>query len=111
MSKNAGYEEVKLGEVQYFKPKEMTAGQTFEGRFIEVKAGKYDNATYMLETADGTIGINGTGKLASLMAKVALGSLVKITYLGKDEITSGQWKGSDAHNFKVLAKAATNDSL
>ena len=104
---NSAYEEVKLGDTTFLKPSEMEPGTIIEGRFASVRTSeKYDTPTYMIETADGTVGVNGSGKLASLMAKVSLGSNIRIEYLGKVEIASGKWKGSEAHDFKVLVAKA-----
>jgi hypothetical protein len=105
------YQKVTASDIEFKKPNEMAVGEVIEGRYVEAKKiGKFDKFTYLIETEAGTtIGLNEAGQLAKLMAKVPVGSDVRITYQGMAVIKSGQWKGSEAHTFEVESAAASTD--
>lgn len=102
---NDGFKEVSLSAT-YLKPAEMEAGQTIQGVYEEAREGNFDNITYMIRTEDGLVGINATGKLEKLMDNVAVGSTVRIEYLGTTKIEKGKWAGKPAHDFKVSVAEA-----
>lgn len=83
--------------------KVLESGQVIEGTFERsFISGKYQNPTYIIRLTDGTLaGLASTGSLKKGMSKLAEGSKVKIVYNGMQVIKSGQWEGSDAHNFIV----------
>jgi hypothetical protein len=61
-----------------------------------------DGDRYEKELATGdTVVVNGAGNLNYLMKEVSPGSLCQIAYNGKIEITKGNFKGKEAHNFNV----------
>jgi len=51
-----------------------------------------------------TIIVNETGSLNSKLANVAIGTEVAIDYEGAMKMTSGSFKGKDAHQFSVYIK-------
>jgi hypothetical protein len=106
------YKEVSLGggDTTFVKPKDMTKGQTFEGTLKKVLTSEY-GPTFILETTDGDIGINSSGKLTRLMEHVSPGSQLRIVYNGKTRIEKGQNKGKDAHDFKVFVADAAPTPL
>ena len=60
-----------------------------------------DAYTQRAEAGD-TVIVNGAGNLNYLMDKnVAVGSLVQITYQGKNEIQKGKRAGTMAHTFEI----------
>lgn len=48
--------------------------------------------------------VNGAGNLGYQMAKIPVGSFLAINYNGMSKITSGDYAGTDAHSFTVLAE-------
>ncbi len=73
---------------------------TYERAFVN---GKYKNPTYIIRNTEGQlVGLSGTGSLNRAMDKLEVGSKLKITYGGMSAIKSGEWAGSDAHNFTVF---------
>ena len=87
--------------VQFLKPAEL-ADANLEGIFIESYEGKF-GLNHKIETEAGeTIIVNGFGMLNKKMEKVAKGSFIKLDYLGKKEIETGDMKGKLAHQVEVL---------
>lgn len=82
----------------------LEKGQTVIGVYERAfTSGKFENQTYLIRLPTGElVGFPGTGSLSRAMDKLQEGSKVKITYEGMGEIKSGQWAGSNAHNFTVL---------
>ena len=77
-----------------------TIDGTYEGSFV---AGKYKKMTHKVRTAEGLVALPSAGRLDKLMARVAQGATVKVTYRGKTTIETGEFAGSEAHNFLVRA--------
>lgn len=50
--------------------------------------------------------INGTTALQKTLGAVEEGDIIKVTYLGQEEVKSGQWKGTKANKLKVEVAAA-----
>lgn len=73
---------------------------TYEGKFITKK---FNTTYYKIRTSEGLVAVPGSGQLNSLMARVADGSDVQITYKGKEVIAKGQFAGKSAHSFSVAA--------
>jgi hypothetical protein len=72
----------------------------YERSFV---SGKFSNPTYLLRLENGRLaGLAGSGSLNHAMGRLLEGSKVKITYNGMSPAKSGQWAGSDCHNFTVL---------
>lgn len=57
------------------------------------------------ENGDLTI-INNFASIASQLAKVSTGSYIEVTYLGKRAMTSGKYKGKEAHSVVVAIDAS-----
>jgi len=75
-----------------------------EGIYTEsqIVTGKFGPKTEYKILNDGKLTIIGeAGNLKSQMSKVATGSYVQITYVGKEAMTGGERKGTLAHKFLV----------
>ena len=82
--------------------KEGTTGVVAQGVYVETNKNKFDKPEYSIATDDGKlIVINGAGSLDAQMKKVALGSYVRIEYLGLAEMEKGKYKGKPVHRFLV----------
>ncbi len=84
--------------------KVISKGETIEGTYERsFISGKFNNPTYIVRLANGTlVGLPGAGSLKKGMEKLAEGSKVKVIYNGMSPIKTGQWEGTDAHNFTVF---------
>lgn len=90
------------GNITFLKNKELKEGQTITGKYVGTIEGKFGNA-YKIEQADGTVvGVNASGQLRKKMDQVPLQSNVTLTYLGREEMERGDFKGTLAHQFKVV---------
>lgn len=79
------------------------AGDTVTGTFLSSREDNYGKQNYSIKQGDGSIIVlAGQGNLGRQMSAVEPGNYVEVTYNGKKEITSGQWKGKDSHSFTVL---------
>lgn len=84
-----------------------TTGVVAEGIYVGPKTNPNfpEKTDFELETEDGaTLIVNGAGNLGSQMKSVSPGDLIQISYLGKNEMKKGKYKGKLAHNFEI-AKA------
>jgi hypothetical protein len=83
----------------------VVAQGLYEGaKEIDTKYGKKQQ--YSVRQDDGSLVLlDGAGNLGSQMDKVQLGAYVQISYMGKDTITSGQWKGNQSHKYIVGVEA------
>ena len=84
---------------------EGVKGVVLEGEYIGAIKNNFDEnkSDYKFKKDDGSIVIvNSTGSLAHQMAKVEVGSYVRLEYDGKKTLTSGKMKGKMAHMFTVL---------
>jgi hypothetical protein len=113
MNNNAKRKEVILGEGgqvdSFLGHKDMTVNQELDGiyRGSFTVVGKYGpQLVHKLETKDGTFGINGCGQLNKKLAKITEGTAVTIVYGGTEKIKKGDWKGTEAIQFKVFADVA-----
>lgn len=97
------FKEVEQGELRFIKPTDFAdlPDEQIEGAYIENREDNYGNPSYKLRTADGIVVVNSAGQLDSKMAEVAVGELVRITYMGQEKMKTGKWKGKLAHQFKV----------
>lgn len=94
------------GGITFIRPSQLEApGLLVEGIYIGALPNSFDDSKsdYKFETADGkTVVINSAGQLAYQMKSVEVGSLVRVEYLGKQEMKKGKNKGKKAHAFEVL---------
>lgn len=115
--KNDGFEDVGTNNfepiVAYYQftvPKsdrgrQINVGDEFIGSYDGSFKGKtYGNLTHKLKTAEGIIGLPSAGQLDKLLGQVAPGTLVKVTYKGKQLIKDGKFAGKQAHGFSVAQK-------
>lgn len=72
----------------------------YEGSFVTKK---FNTTYYKIREGGALVAVQGTGQLNKLMAKVAEGAEVKITYRGKETIEKGPMAGKAAHAFYVAA--------
>lgn len=70
---------------------------------IDAETGELSDATGL------DILLDQAGNLGVQMKEVEIGELIKVEYKGKTKMTSGQYKGTEAHNFKVLRAKRTAD--
>ena len=104
--------QVTASELTFLKPSEMEIDQEVTGRYIDAKKDQFGGLGYKLETADGTIVVNGSGQLDALMGKVDPGENITIVYKGTTKLKSGKFKGKDAHQFELFINEASEaDSL
>lgn len=81
----------------------LNAGDSVAGVYTGSNIDSYEKNAYSIKLADGkTQVVTGAGNLDRQMGNVAPGTYVEIKYNGKQEMTSGQWKGKQSHNFSVL---------
>lgn len=79
----------------------QTINGVYEGNFTTKKFG---TKMYKVRTDSGKlVAITGSAQLNMLMAKVADGAEVSITYNGKEVIKKGRYEGKEAHGFSVAA--------
>lgn len=80
-------------------------GSCIEGRLCGIRSfpsKEYDrdNTVYEIENADGKVSVFGTGLLDYLMKGIEEGTLVRITYLGKETVKIGK-KNRSVHQYTV----------
>jgi hypothetical protein len=94
-----------MEEIPYLKPKDMTPGLVIEGTFLNTSVNSEDfdkpAYTYYVETANGKVGINGSGHLNYLMARVPENTYVRIEYVGLQKIKGAKKGSKPAHQFRV----------
>jgi hypothetical protein len=96
------------GELKFVRPSKLgeadintiVAAGIFEGTTENnFDASKND---FKVRDAEGNLTIlNTCASLDKQLAKVATGSYVEITYLGKKKISEGKYKGKESHSFVV----------
>lgn len=87
----------------FVKPAEMTEGQTIKGIFVGSEIDQFDKPNHTVRTTEGDFTLNSAGSLDKLMEQVTPGQYVEITYRGTKTLTSGKYKGKEAHQFEVAA--------
>lgn len=104
------------GNTVYTKLRDLTDAEAAKGIYVSLAAGgsvagvlegseedNYGKTAYSIKLGNGkTQVVTGAGNLGRQLASVAKGTYVQITYNGKQEMKSGQWKGKESHNFTVL---------
>ena len=106
---NPKFKKVKTGNIDYLKLNDIEPGTIIvnEQKFLGTKestrfAGQF---SYLFDNGDDRkIGVPGAGKLKFLMEGIEEGDVVLIKYLGKTKIESGNYKGTNAHDFEVLVE-------
>ncbi len=90
------------GDKKYisFSKNKVAKGTAFEGTYKGVVQGKF-TLEHTLETDNGNIVLDGFGKLNKLLANVAVGTPVRIIYLGMEVGKSGQYKGKEMHDCEL----------
>lgn len=91
-------------ETKFLKPEEL-ADLSVQGKYLGVVEGKF-GSNYKIETAEGTVIINGCGALNSQMPKVSEGATIRLEYRGKKKIPSGPMKGKTFHDIDVQVASA-----
>lgn len=95
-------------ETTYYKAKDLAKGQEFIGTYTGSAESKnfVGAMTHFLSKEDGTaVGINGTGKLNYLIGLINKGSLIKIVYLGTEDVD-----GRQLHNWELFEDAEASAS-
>ncbi len=91
------------GDLTFISWSGADVGYKVEGRYRGLFTGGDYEPGFKVETKDGgTVVLNHAGQLRSRFSGVQEGELVQVEYLGKSAIESGQFKGTKAHQFKVL---------
>lgn len=81
----------------------LSIGDSVSGIYQSSAVDQYGKTAYSIELGNGkTQVVTGAGNLGRQMAEVTPGTYVQITYNGKQEMKSGQWKGKESHQFQVL---------
>jgi hypothetical protein len=86
--------------ITYIKPAEL-ADREIEGKFLGSVEGKF-GLNHKIETASGTVIVNGCGSLNSRIQKVNEGQTVRLEYKGMKKINEGPMKGKSFHDIDVL---------
>lgn len=94
------------GGITFIRPSQLEEpGLLVEGIYTGAIPNSFDDtkSDYKFETEDGrTVVINSAGQLAYQMKSVEVGTLVRVEYMGKQEMKKGKNKGKKAHSFEVL---------
>jgi hypothetical protein len=113
----------------YVKLKELTPAQAEGGRCMvlqtgssiegflkgtRLSTGKYPGRTeFLIESLDGSqvFVINKAGNLGKAIERkgINVGDALQIVYRGKSKATTGQWAGTDMHNFSVYGEDSSED--
>lgn len=91
----------------YRSPKtNLMPGDVVQGTFIKAEENKYKGFNYLLRTTQGVEVINGCGSLTKAFeaSQPRPGDTLRITYEGKITLTKGDYKGTDAHQYKLAVK-------
>lgn len=93
-------------EISYVRLGTLKAGDiAVEGIYLGSSANALypEKQDFKFKTMDGkTVVVNEGGNLKFRMQSIASGTLVRINYLGMQEITKGPRKGKKSHNVDVL---------
>ena len=97
---------IELGQPKYYKYSECTEGQKLvvKGEFMGVTEGRYgDQYTFYEDGSGDQVVLNRSGQLAWRIeqGQIAEGGYYDIEYSGTEQLSSGTFKGKDAHKFKI----------
>src|ERR1035438_8552253 len=88
---------------RYISPSKMTVGQKVTGHYVSQTIDpKYNTKQHNMQTENGSVCVNGSGKLDHLLGAIRPGDYIEIVYLGKKVIETGQRKGTSAHDFDLF---------
>lgn len=118
------------GKRIYYKLKETNPGTVLfeDGIFESVEpvpeGSKFDGNNYLFRLPNDEIAVlNGSGTIIRVFGdrdettgklsggKVTVGQKVRVTYLGKNKLTTGERKGMDFHDFDVEVDGNDPDSV
>ena len=101
----ANWTQVETNEngINFVKSEDLKKGDEFIGTFVEsLISPKFKTLQYKFsKETGGTFVLPSSGKLKSLMTSIEPGMLCKVVYDGKVVIQSGDFKGTEAHNWLV----------
>lgn len=91
------------GAKSFVKANGMNPGDVMvTGWFVGERPSKFGGKDFEFETEDGKhIVVNKSGQLVYAMQFVEKGDFVRVTYVGKNILDKGTFKGREAHQFKV----------
>jgi hypothetical protein len=96
------------GNLRFVRPSKLaeagTTGVVAQGIYEGAIPNQFDEGKndFKVREDNGDLAIlNSTGSLASQMARVEVGSYVRISYLGKQTMSKGKMAGKQAHSFIV----------
>ncbi len=92
-----------VGTVKMFRPNYKNPKH--QDVIVDVIDTNLKTAAFTLKKND-PFTINGTTSLEKVLGAVEEGDIIKVTYEGKQEVKSGQWKGTKANKLKVEVAAA-----
>lgn len=99
------------GNIEFIKPSALseagTTGLILEAIYLGPVQSALDPSKndYKFEKENGDIVvINNCGSLANQLKSVEAGTVVQISYNGKQKIKSGKMAGKEAHSFSVAAE-------
>jgi len=72
---------------------------------VDVIESNLKTPTFSLKK-DEVFTINGTTALERVLGSVEEGDIIKVTFLGKEEVKTGEWKGTKANKLEVQVAAA-----
>ncbi len=87
-----------IGTIKMFKPN--SKNPKHQDVIVDVIDSNLKTSTVSIVKND-PFTINGTTALEKTLGAVEEGDIIKVTYLGKEEVKQGQWKGTKANKLKV----------
>lgn len=106
-------QEVTGGDIKFISAKALNdagiKGSILQGTYLGSLPNRFNEgkSDYKFEAINGggTVIINSAGNLGYLMSNVQPGELVEVEYQGMVPMSSGKFKGTAAHNFKVFIES------
>ncbi len=98
------FKEVVTGPTKFVNLNEVAADSIIAtGIFVGTKEGKFGKQFIIREEDGSNLVLYKKGNLEYLISTAGLagGELIRVTYLGKQAMESGQWEGTMAHRFKL----------
>lgn len=92
-----------LGATRFPKLSETAPNTVLvEGWYTKVEPNKFGGTTYFFEEPNGqVVGLDGKGHLNFFMKQLDVGSYVRITYLGMEEVSTKKFGNKPCHRFTV----------
>lgn len=104
------FKPVTTSGIKYVKPSELPTKEPLVGTYLGVVESQYGKNYKFTDKMGGTLVVNGCGSLHNAMANVKEGTLVALTYGGKQKLNSGKFKGKEFHQVTVSV-AETGDGI